>query len=1727
MPSVGSAYVTVRVNTKGFEASLAKSLNKLSKDMEKRGDQMGKDFIKGLSNVNPDTFFNKFGASADKAATRVDNAAKKMGNSLDSVGLRSIDVQDTILSSFDAVSTQSGETGRDVKKNLGDAFTAVKGEAKDLEQTLTNIGNGGGRGGRGLKKAGGDFNFFGRILNEVADGADSAKRLINSLFNAAAFGGNALAGLVGGLSATASGLFAVASNAAAAAPAVSVLTNAFIGLAQVGGTIAVSTQGVGDALQAGFDAANEAAKGITTTSASLGTAAQSAARAVRDAKENLQEAYQDAARAAEDASRRIRAAELQVAVTQQQVLAAQQALNAARKEGLEQLEDIQFAAEDAALAEERASLNLEDAFAALQETSNLPPDSKARREAELAFKEAELQLREAKDRREDADKAQKQAAKNGVKGTQAMQDALQQLAQAQQAAIDAQNALTEARRNEAEVNQRNARSIRDAQEALADAQLRVANASAVAADNMNNVEKAAAEYEAALKKLSPAQRQFVRTLVATKPALEDVKRQIAQPLFEGLNRALTTMINGRLFPKVTDSMKETSGELGNIAARAADVANTPTFSARFGAVLDTNNKALSIFGRTGTNLMQVLNNLAFAARPLIVDFANWTRELTRGWLASQNAEGGMKKLKDTIGNAADRVREFAAFFKQIARTVIIFGKAGNEAANAFDNPKTKKVRGYIPELTASLRRFNRTFEDGKGPTERFEKLVGFFGEALKNMNAVGRAAKTVIQPFIDLGGNPKIAEAFDKIAKSDVFDRLGKTAAEALPAFADLVVNILDIIAALSESPGMKVFLSTLSAITGVISTIINLPGVGQLLFIAGAVFGVVRALRLVKRVGVGIFGGVFGDIRKLPNSVNNAAAGITKGSSKFRNSGRSIGLSFTSAFNTTTKQRFASGFAEIGRQISTGARTAAKGALKGFRQGAPAATNAGAGRALMQGVAIGIKEGTVAAAGAARTAGAKIVKSMKAAMGVKSPSTLTMSAGRFLMSGLSLGIVQGTAGATATATKAGRSVGTAVGKGATTGVATSTASVGKSFGKLGKASKGLSLVTRGLGGAFNFALGPLSTIMLIVELLLPLFISLYKHNKTFKTIVDAVWGAMKVIFEQVGKAFKGLYDGFVAGFNWIKSNWPILLAVLTGPFGLAVLFITKKWDVITGVVGRVFDWIKKHWPDLLIILTGPFGLAFLFIRKNKDRINKALKSVIDWVKKNWPIILALLAGPFGLAVLLIIKNKDRIVSVIKQIPGKIKEFFSHAWDVVSEKFRAAVDNVKEFFRDKLTPWLESLPDKVGNKLSGLWDGMVDGFKSAAGFIVDKVNDWLIDPLNWVLDKFGAGKIDHITVPGLATGGWVKGPGGPKDDRVLRALSNGEYVLPASSAKNIGPKDLEYMRKFGKLPSGRAEDAMGGLWGIIKAGGKAVLSGVKSVGGAIKNGAQFAFKWVVNEFAKKLPSNVFTDFFVGGLKWAAGKFTSFGKNLDEQAAVAAPTTPAAVATAPNGKTAFPVAGPFSYNSRYYYGLQPDQTDPYRHTGSDFPAKIGTPLVAMARGVVRSTTFLGDTSYGRYVVVDYPTFSTLYAHMNSFASGIHAGTTVERGTRLGTVGEIGRASGPHLHIEVAAPGGSFGSMTSTVDPVAFLRKLGFKFAKGGVAPATDGGILSVIAEAGKAERIEPLDRDGFSKRDRAILRTIQDARGNTFHIVINNPVAERATESVEGFMRRRAIEQGWR
>jgi murein DD-endopeptidase MepM/ murein hydrolase activator NlpD len=89
-----------------------------------------------------------------------------------------------------------------------------------------------------------------------------------------------------------------------------------------------------------------------------------------------------------------------------------------------------------------------------------------------------------------------------------------------------------------------------------------------------------------------------------------------------------------------------------------------------------------------------------------------------------------------------------------------------------------------------------------------------------------------------------------------------------------------------------------------------------------------------------------------------------------------------------------------------------------------------------------------------------------------------------------------------------------------------------------------------------------------------------------------------------------------------------------------------------------------------------------------------------------------------------------------------------------------------------------------------------------------------------------------------------------------------------------------------------------------------------------------------------------------------------------------------------------------------------------HTGLDFQAAYGTPIVAAAGGVVVTQEF--HPAYGNMIEIDHGNdLITRYAHASRIL--VKRGDLIKRGQKIAEVGSTGRSTGTHLHFEVLVQG----------------------------------------------------------------------------------------------------------
>lgn len=246
--------------------------------------------------------------------------------------------------------------------------------------------------------------------------------------------------------------------------------------------------------------------------------------------------------------------------------------------------------------------------------------------------------------------------------------------------------------------------------------------------------------------------------------------------------------------------------------------------------------------------------------------------------------------------------------------------------------------------------------------------------------------------------------------------------------------------------------------------------------------------------------------------------------------------------------------------------------------------------------------------------------------------------------------------------------------------------------------------------------------------------------------LIIANWDVVK---EAAGKAWQFIQEKIDQFTSWLKENWPLVLAIITGPIGLAVLAIVKNWETIKEAIATAIEWVKTNWPLILAIITGPIGLAVLAIVKNWDTIKEAFAKALEWIKNLW----------------------NSVIEFFKGLWEGIKNAFSAVGTWFRDTFQKALDSIKSvfstlwtWFRDnvwgKITSVFSSIGTSIGDAVSGAFKGVINTAINGVSNIINNFIRTINGAIN-IINKIpgvNISRINEISLPRLARGGVVDQP---------------------------------------------------------------------------------------------------------------------------------------------------------------------------------------------------------------------------------------------------------------------------------------------------------------------------------------------------------------------------------
>lgn len=289
-------------------------------------------------------------------------------------------------------------------------------------------------------------------------------------------------------------------------------------------------------------------------------------------------------------------------------------------------------------------------------------------------------------------------------------------------------------------------------------------------------------------------------------------------------------------------------------------------------------------------------------------------------------------------------------------------------------------------------------------------------------------------------------------------------------------------------------------------------------------------------------------------------------------------------------------------------------------------------------------------------------------------------------------------------------------------------------------ASAKTAMITLGIvseGAAVGTTL--LSTALKAIPIMavIALVVLLITHWEDVQKVAKATWEAVSKWF---GSIYDDIKDFIGKAIDWVKQNWPLLLGILTGPFGLfAAWIITHKddvvkkfgelWDAVktkvSGIVDATIREIAGLWNTLRDYLGSLFAAGketiFSVLQDGWESVKSIVGGIVDALSTKiievWSKIYSDIAD---FLVKIVTATVDKFTEMKDKAVAKFKELqksASEIWGLIKDYIASAVENIKDKFGE-----VYGKMRQVGEDIAR---GIGAGLTSMTGWFRTLLGDWI------------------------------------------------------------------------------------------------------------------------------------------------------------------------------------------------------------------------------------------------------------------------------------------------------------------------------------------------------------------------------------------------------------------
>jgi cell wall-associated NlpC family hydrolase len=309
----------------------------------------------------------------------------------------------------------------------------------------------------------------------------------------------------------------------------------------------------------------------------------------------------------------------------------------------------------------------------------------------------------------------------------------------------------------------------------------------------------------------------------------------------------------------------------------------------------------------------------------------------------------------------------------------------------------------------------------------------------------------------------------------------------------------------------------------------------------------------------------------------------------------------------------------------------------------------------------------------------------------------------------------------------------------------------------------------------------PIGLIIAAIAALVIGLIYAYQHSKAFRDVVHDMWDVLRAAAAWIASAWMATWHAldaaYQATYNWLRANWPLVLGILTGPVGLAVVLIAKHWATIRAGAAALLGWFHQIFgTDLANFFTKTVPAIW-------DRFWAATVTRLwnRW-RAGWRAELAWIHQVFYTDVLGFFTRTlpgvwDRAIGLAR----------SRLWQPFTSGLQGLLNWIHQVFgTDVANFFTRTLPAVFQTSVAAIgrwWNNLQNTVASPVRWVINTVLDGLIGAFDWITSHVGLGSPIKKISAGFAGGGRITAGTTPTADDVLVRVSRDETIVSADHSR--------------------------------------------------------------------------------------------------------------------------------------------------------------------------------------------------------------------------------------------------------------------------------------------------------------------------------------------------------